>query len=113
MHKFIYAIFVLVLAACNHGSSSGPGTEYLGKWIKADNADTTLEISRNGEGFLISATEPGRFGAGPQTTTMPATYKDGVLQVVGGLGSGFTYLKDKDMILSPFGRQSDLFKRVK
>lgn len=48
-----------------------------------------MQIERNGEGFIIRNTEPGYFSNGkPETKNLPATLKDGALQVqVGGFGA--------------------------
>lgn len=83
---------VALLVGCNGGS----GSEYVGTWVNTKSEKRTLQIERNGDAFIIRNTEPSYFSAGEmQTKNLPATLKDGVLQVqVGGFGA-VSFMVDK------------------
>lgn len=113
---------LLVLAACGQS-----GSEYLGKWergktthqnsILGDQVDIvkdTMTIERNGDSFLISNVRILTQNDGKPFTypgnKQPATYKDGQLQVAGGLAA---YVIDKSSghLVAPDGDGE--FTRVK
>lgn len=71
----------MFLAGC--GDS---GSEFLGKWQYIQNERNTLEIVRNGDGFIIHTTSPHPWSGKPTTTSVPATLKSGMLEVQAGLG---------------------------
>ena len=91
-------VVAVMLAACGHS-----GSEYLGKWQHTKNTVRTLEIVRNGENFLVSETAPGFMSSGKlETSTRPATLKDGILHVETGLGKApITYVEATDRIMVP------------
>lgn len=100
----ITAICLLAAAALTGCRRSG--SEFLGSWVNTRNPSETFQIVRNGDGFLIVGSDQ-RPGVG-------ATYKDGTLQVQGGLlSTSLTYLKQTDTISTPgyFGQVE--FKRGK
>lgn len=66
----------LTLAAC----FGGGGDEFVGKWVSPKFGDqVSMEISRNGGSFLLKSTFPNFMNGKPQSETMPAVYKDGML----------------------------------
>jgi hypothetical protein len=81
------ALTLILIAGCtSHGS------QFLGKWVNTKNQHDTMEIVRNGEGYLIQA----------DGTKIGAIYKDGTLQVQGMLGRiSLTYVKATDTIEAP------------
>lgn len=101
----------LVLTACQKA-----GSEYLGKWQDTAHPNSgTIEIARNGDGYLMTITMPGTFGGKPQSRTVPAVAKDGLLQIGSGFGSmTLTYVKNTDGLLvsGGLGGNGDM-KRVK
>ena len=75
-----------ILSSCQKSES-----EFLGKWVNVKNGNR-MEITRNGEQFLISA------GGGKAD----ATYKDGRLELVHPYGTTvITYIKDSDRLSMP------------
>ena len=83
---------------------SRPGSVFLGKWVNTTNPNDTMEITRNGEQFLILA---GRDKVG-------ASFKDGSLQVQSMMGTmTLTYIKRSDTMVGPgfFGLSE--YKRAK
>jgi hypothetical protein len=108
-----FSVFILSLSLISCAKSSN---EYLGKWQDPARPNSgTLEISRNGDNYLVNITVRGMFGGKPQTTTVPAVAKDGLLQVEGALhGTTLTYVKATDGLLlsGGFGGNAEM-KRVK
>ena len=88
--------YLAVSAALLAGCSGGSGSEYVGTWVNTKSEKRTLQIERNGEGFIVRNTEPSFFTAGKmETNNLPATLKDGALQVqVGGFGP-ISFMVDK------------------
>src|SRR5437667_6963743 len=83
----------LLLSGC-----AKPGAEYLGKWVNKKSPKDQFEITRNGDNFLVRKTRQGIFGK-EQTTTIPATLKDGILQSQAGpLTATLTYVKATDTL---------------
>ena len=78
----IAAATLLLLAACNSG-----GSDYVGKWVNVKSDEHTLVIDRNGESFIIRDTHPSSRDGKVRTENIPATYKDGMLQVQTELGA--------------------------
>ena len=94
----------LLLLAVIAAGCSRPGSEFVGKWVNTREARDTMEITRNGDQFLIT-------GRGNK---VGATYKDGSLEVSGIVGSvRITYVKASDTLIGPglFGQTE--YKRVK
>ena|SRR5882672_8394416 len=89
---------ILVAVAALLLSCSKSGGEYIGKWRNIENSHDQFEITRNGDNFLVRKTAQGFFGK-EQTTTIPATLKDGILQAQGGMfNASLTYVKATDRL---------------
>ena len=101
LRKWIPSLLLLSLFV---GGCSHAGSQFVGKWVNAKNANDTMEITRNGEQFLILA---GRDKVG-------ASFKDGSLQVQSMMGTmTLTYIKSSDTLVGPgFFGQSE-YKRAK
>lgn len=110
MKRFLVLVVAVILAACSQS-----GTEYVGKWQSVKYSNFTMEIVRNGDNYLASMTQPVRGLEGPlETTKIPATLKDGQLQVATAFGSmNISHVKGNDTLLVPGMAGSDEFKRVK
>lgn len=111
-HGFLLVVFslALVLTACQKA-----GGEYLGKWQDTAHPNNgTIEITRNGDNYLMTITMQG-FGGKPQARTVPAVAKDGLLQIGSGFGSmTLTYVKNTDGLLVSGGLGGNgEMKRVK
>ena len=95
---------VLLLVAVIAARCSRPGSEYVGKWVNTREARDTMEITRNGDGFLIAA----------GGNKMGATLKDGSLEVSGVLASiRITYVKKTDTLIVPTLIGQGEYKRAK
>jgi len=84
--KGVLGAMVVALALLT-GCGSESGSEYIGKWVSVESNVRMLEIERNGESFLIRNTEPSFFSGNVETKNIPATLKDGVLQLSLGFGT--------------------------
>lgn len=83
----------LVVLALATAGCSRPGSEFLGKWTNTKDSKDQIEITRNGDQFLVVSKD----------NRIPATYKDAGLEVSGGfLGSmRITYIHDSDTLMAP------------
>jgi hypothetical protein len=82
------------------GCGKSNGEEYLGKWENKAHNDR-FEITRNGDGFILTSSNNKR---------IPATYKDGVLQITSFFGPrNLAYDKQHDSLLLT----DEEFSRVK
>jgi hypothetical protein len=109
MKKIAVIMIAIVLTACGDN-----GSEYVGKWARKDNPKLTAEIARNGDSFIIKQTDYAIFTPGLKTTNIPATFKDGLLQVQTGMGSAnISYVKDRDTLLWPTIGGSTEYQRSK
>jgi hypothetical protein len=72
----------MALAGCHNA-----GSEYIGKWVSVKSEKRTLEIERNGDSFMLRNTEPSFITGRIETKNIPATLKDGTLQVQLGMGA--------------------------
>ena len=101
LRKLIPSLLLLSLfvAGCSHA-----GSQFVGKWVNAKNANDTMEITRNGDQFLILVSHD----------KVGAILKDGTLQVPSMMGTmAVTYVKSSDTLLAPgFFGQSE-YKRAK
>jgi hypothetical protein len=87
----------LLVVGCN-----SPGSKYLGKWENIKNSHDQIEIVSNGDNFLIKQASSGFLNNKPETTTVTAVLKDGVLQIQGGfLTTSLTYVKATDTLITP------------
>ena len=98
-------------------SSEGPisSSEFVGKWVSE--LGTTVDITRNGEQFLMFYTLPGVGFAKPETAQFTLIYKDGALLRMLGprVNMRLTYASCSDTLhldSGLFGSGSG-FKRVK
>ena len=108
----ICSIFFLI-SAC---SKTAPDSQYLGKWVSTVNQNVTIEITRNGDNYLLNESHPSFVTRGKTDTThLPAVLKDGMLQVQNGFGPvNIAYVEKTDTITMPggFGGSVD-YHRVK
>lgn len=106
-------VLVLTLAL---GACTKSGSEYLGKWTDPAHPNSgSLEVSRNGESYLVTITKPGFGGGKPQSVSVPAVAKDGLLHIPGAFGeTTLTYVKASDGLLFSGGMGGAAeMKRVK
>jgi hypothetical protein len=95
------------------GCGKKDGGEFIGKWENPGRKET-VEITINGDGFLIADTHPNPWIGGIKTDKIPATYQNGVLQVATGFGTANVgYDKEHDTLLMPTGGGSAELTRVK
>lgn len=107
------AILVGVAAALALSACHKDGDEFVGKWESAARKEN-VEITRNGDSFLIADTHPSFWDGKPKTDKIPATYQGGVLMVSTGLGTANVgYDKSNDTLLMPTGNGSAELTRVK
>jgi len=69
-----------MLAACGNNA----GGDVVGKWTRVQTdvkLNVTLEITKNGDSYLVKRTMPSFIDGKPHTNNFPATYKDGILQI--------------------------------
>lgn len=91
----------LCVVATLDGCGKKNGDQFVGKWENPGRKET-VEITKNGDGFLIADTHPSAFGGGLKTDKTPATYLSGVLQVATGFGTANVgYDKEHDTLLMP------------
>lgn len=78
---------LIMVAACGH-----PGTQFAGKWVNTKDPRDTMNITRNGDQFLVES----------RGNRVGAVYKDGSLEVSGIIGSvRITHVKDSDTLIAP------------
>lgn len=74
---------LFLLNGCmEHGSD-----EYIGRWVNVKTEKRIMDIVKNGEGYIVRNTEPGMTSGKSDTTNIPATLKDGGLQINNGFGT--------------------------
>lgn len=82
----------LFIAGCGNSNSDA----FVGKWSRIQNSGSglniSLDIEKNGDTYLVKRTMPSFIDASTKTRSMPAVYKDGLLQVPSEL---LTYSVDK------------------
>jgi len=99
--KLNVALLLLMVIAAGCSRS---GSQFLGKWVNTRDARDTMEITRNGEQFLIQV----------GSNRIGAAYKDGGLEVSGMMGSvKITYVKDSDTLIAPGLFAQSEYKRAK
>jgi hypothetical protein len=108
MKGFAFLTLVAALSACGQS-----GKEYVGSWKGKKYANRSATIERNGDNFVIKVTEPSMVKRGEtDTETLPAVYKDGMLEISTGFGtSKVSYVKDT--LLMPTMGGSMEYGRVK
>lgn len=77
---------VVALLALLVGCGNQEGSEFTGKWVNVKSDARTIAIERNGDSFMIRETAPSFVDGKIQTKNIPATFKDGALQVQTGFG---------------------------
>lgn len=110
MKGIAFLTLTMALSACGQ-----QGKEYVGDWQAKERANRTVTIERNGDNFVIKQTEPMLYGNGKtQTSSIPAVYKDGMLEVSNGFGIvKISYVKNTDTLLMPTMGGSMEYRRVK
>jgi len=93
-------LLAILLIGC-----SGPGSEFVGKWVNPVNSQDTLVISRSADKFQI---------AGPDNHKMDATYKNGALHIALPIGTmDLTYIRSLDTIQTSAMPDVVEYKRMK
>jgi hypothetical protein len=82
----VMLVFLIVIISCSHS-----GSAIAGKWTSRN---ATLDISRDGDNYIIKANNP----AGLLNGTFAGPYKDGRVTLGNSLFGDVTYSKDQDMI---------------
>ena len=95
LHLLIAVLIAIVcLTACK---STGSANDYVGKWQNAKNANEQLEITQNGDIFLITVNDGIN---APRTVT--AMLHNGVLEFNAGVGTTqITHIKATDTLTMP------------
>ncbi|WP_273429729.1 hypothetical protein [Chitinibacter tainanensis] len=102
---FVAISLSLVLSAC--GKSN-----FEGNWVYADNPTKTLEIKKDGDGFIVTETKPSKTTGQPIEFSAPATLVNEKLTITLPLGvMQFSYVKDSDSLLAVIGSRSATLKR--
>lgn len=73
----------MVVAALGLAGCGGAGSEYVGQWVMANNECSTMEISKNGDTFLVKI-DPNGY-ANEDGFSMPGSLVEGVLKVKANL----------------------------
>ncbi len=84
MKKVLSTLSLLILVG---GCGNDGGKEFLGKWVNVKSGKRTIEIVKNGENYIIRQTGPSFINGKMETENVPATLKDGTLQVQTGWGA--------------------------
>lgn len=106
-----FTIVGIILSACGQ-----KGAEFIGTWQCVKYPSRSAQIERNGDNFLVKDIAPSVFKSSViESHVLPASYKDGVLQVSGGFGTANVgYVKATDTLLMPTAGGSSLeYHRVK
>lgn len=111
MKRFLVLVVAVFLAACGQKT----GSEYVGKWQSVKYSHFSMVIEPNGDNFIAKVTAPTRGMEGPVSTNqIPATFKDGQLQVGTAIGPKLiTHVKATDTLLFPGAGGADEMKRAK
>ena len=100
-------------AATLSGCSKNDGNEFLGMWLEKGQQKTTMEIVRNGDGYLMKTVSVNTRGQ-QKSGSVAATMKDGTLNFPNGLATGtVTYVKAQDELLVSSFAGNFTFSRVK
>lgn len=83
------------------GCGKSNGEQFVGKWENQQHKET-VEIAKNGDGFLVIDTHPNFLLGGTHTEKTPATYQNGMLEISSGFGTAnIGYDKEHDTLLMP------------
>ncbi|WP_321818399.1 MULTISPECIES: hypothetical protein [unclassified Paraburkholderia] len=100
MYRRACALIAIAASAALGACGKPAGEEFVGKWANQKTKET-VEISKNGDGFLLKDTTVNGF-TGPMTSTVPATYEKGVMQVATGFGTmNVGYDRTHDVLIMP------------
>lgn len=115
MKNWIKGIGCLVIAAAVAACGQKGGSEYVGSWQSKQYTNITTSIERNGDNFVVKVTEPIMYGKGEvSTSSLPAVYKDGMLEMAGAFGPAkVSYVKSTDTLLMPTTAGTMEYRRVK
>jgi hypothetical protein len=103
------ALSVSVLSGC----AKNNGGEFLGTWQEKKQKATTMQIERNGDGYLMKTTSTNSRGQ-QNTGSVPATFKEGTLSFPNGPVTGtVTYVKAQDELLVSTFAGNFAFSRMK
>ena len=108
MNKIINIILLTIsMALMSCSSSAGnSGNEFLGKWQNINFDNDSLEISKNGDDFIVARTSFSLMTLKMDTEKLPMQMKDRVLRMDAGVRpTSITYVKSTDT-LSGVGLQS-------
>lgn len=104
---------VVLGASMLSGCAKNSGNEFLGTWLEKGQKATTMQIERNGDGYLMKTTSVNRRGQ-QKTGSVAATMKDGTLSFPNGPVTGtVTYIKAQDELLVSSYAGNFAFSRVK
>jgi hypothetical protein len=113
MSRGLIVTAAVCVVALLGGCGKKDGDQFIGKWESKERKET-VEIAKNGDGFLITDTHPNYLVGGVKTDKIPATYQSGVLQVATGFGSANVgYDKEHDTLLMPTMGGSAELTRIK
>jgi hypothetical protein len=113
MNRGLYFAAAFCVVTMLGGCGKTDGDQFIGKWENQGRKET-VEISKNGDGYLIADTHPNILIGGIKTDKLPATYQKGVLQVATGFGTANVgYDKEHDTLLMPTMGGSAELTRVK
>lgn len=92
-------VTALMLGGCGKKG----GDEFIGTWQEKERKATTMQIERNGDGYIMKTTTTNRRGV-QSSGSVPATLKDGILTYPNGPVTGtVTYVKsDNELLVSTF-----------
>lgn len=113
--KAIRGTFAIVALATSvlSGCAKNGGNDFLGTWLEKGQKVTTMEIERNGDGYLMKTISVNRRGQ-QKTGSVPATMKDGTLNFPNGPVTGtITYVKAQDELIVTSFAGNFTFSRVK
>jgi hypothetical protein len=83
--RFGLAAAVITFSSMCHAANLD---EYLGSWVHVKFQKYTLLIEKNGgDGFMVRQTMPSPVSGKLETKSIPAVFKDGMLQFAGGYGA--------------------------
>lgn len=116
LSSWSFVLVLLLVLTLAIGACAKSGSEYLGKWSDPAQPNRgSLEVSRNGESYLVIIAKPVFGGGKPESVSIPAVGKDGLLHIQGAFGeTTLTYMKASDGLLfsSGMGGSTEM-KRVK
>lgn len=108
MKKLAMLILSAALVACGDSAS-----KFEGQWLETSHGTSQLDIKKNGDAYVIRASNPKKPGESP-AAPVPAVLKDGKLVLENtGSPAAFTYVKDSDSIVFASEVGNEEYRRVK